>query len=118
MKVRCTKLIDSLGRPVSQSPWLQLGKEYIVLTLSIDALGRALVRILDDQGAEPGLYSLNQFDIVQHTIPGNWAVAQLNNGGLFFGPPAWDKPGYWERYFDKDPDALRIFESEYHKIME
>jgi hypothetical protein len=118
MKVRCTKLIDSLGRPVSQSPWLQLGKESIVLTLSIDALGRALVRIVDDRGAEPGLYSLNHFEIVEHTIPVNWAVTQVNSGGLFFGPLAWGKPGYWERYFENDPEAVRIFESEYHKIME
>lgn len=117
MKILCTKLLDASGVEVSSSPWVKLGRIYVVLTFSIDTAGRARVRIVDDQGGKPGIFSLEQFEIVDHTIPINWEVSQRLSGDFFFGPAAWSAPGYWSRYVEDDPEAVRIFESEYIRIV-
>jgi hypothetical protein len=32
-------------------------------------------------------------------------------------PEPWTQPRFWERYYDGDPDAVRIFEEETRKIV-
>jgi hypothetical protein len=37
----------------------------------------------------------------------------IREGGVVeLGPPSWLEPGFWERYFDRDPDTISQFQRE------
>src|SRR3954469_17358286 len=117
MKVRCTKLIDALGNPQLQSAWLTVGKVYHVLSVLSDAQGRWLLRLLADSQPGVGLFPLQQFEIVSSEIPRSWVVTWNKEGVFELTTTAWSEPGFWERYFDCDPNAQAVFEREMAAIV-
>lgn len=118
MKVRCIKLLDSRGRELASSTWLKIGGIYQVLTLSIDASGKDLIRLVGEQEPEPVLHPLQQFEVVDNRIPRNWVVTVRPSAGIVIGPEPWMAPGFWERFFDGDAHARAIFEAERLKIVD
>jgi hypothetical protein len=38
-------------------------------------------------------------------MPSCW-VAALEGGSLTLAPPEWQRPGFWEDYFDDEPGAI------------
>ncbi len=119
MKVRCIRLLDSAGKPREQKhSWVTIGKLYHVLEVVQDQ-NRWLFRLIGDKPENgPALFRFEQFEIVTSKIPPSWIVAWGKDGSLHLRPESWNEPGFWERYYDKDTDAMRIFEEERRKIME
>jgi len=117
MKVRCTKLLDTRGAEQAQSAWLTVGKIYHVLSLLQDVHGRWLLRLMGDTEPGVGLFLLEQFEIVSRRLAPMWIV-NWNKVGVFeLTPETWTAPEFWERYFDHDPAAKRIFTDEVCKIV-
>jgi len=70
-----------------------------------------------EEGPGPAVFSLQQFEIVDGSLPANWVMSISPKGGFTLGPEAWSKAGFWERFFDGDSDAGIAFESEMRKIL-
>jgi len=65
----------------------------------------------------PALFQPEIFEIVSSLVPETWIVASGSPGHLEFAPAAWTAPGFWESYFDGDPEAVRCFHEERDKIV-
>ncbi len=116
MKVRCVRLIDALGRIEESSAWLTIGKIYAVLSVVQNTDFRWSLRLMGDDPNGVALFPLEQFEIITNTISPTWIVSW--DGCFSLGPAPWDGAGFWNRYYDRDPDALRIFDEEHKKIVE
>lgn len=118
MKVRCKKLLDaSATREVTDSSWLTIGKEYVVLEV-VAEVGRApMVRIVSDDGVTPIVASILQFVVLDSQMPKSWEVS-VNEHRLCVGPGPWMKPGFWEEYFDGSGPARHAYQEELGKIFE
>jgi hypothetical protein len=113
MKVKCVRLLDSPG---IQSHWLLEGKSYDVLSIVMDAHGRWLLRILCESSPGVALFQLEQFEIVDASVPHCW-IATWNASGVFeLTIREWAHPGFWESYFDGELDAKKLFECGVQKI--
>lgn len=112
MKVRCVAIINpaTLER-VSQSAWVTIGREYAVLELYATPDRRFSVR-LDLEGQTPGLWDSEMFETTDPTIPSVWIAQLSDRGSLRLAPPRWLVPGFWEDYFDGEPDAVAAFEED------
>jgi hypothetical protein len=117
MKVRCTKLLDTLGNPQTSSAWLTIGKVYHVLSVVQDTRGQWLLRLVTDSQSDVGLFPLEQFEMVSARIPDSWIVTWNEEGVFELTTAAWNEPGYWDRYFDNERDAQITFEREMMRIV-
>lgn len=117
MKVRCIRLLDSMGKPQEKSAWLTIGAIYHVLEL-FQGQNTWFLRLVGDGPNGLAIFRLDQFEIVTPNIPNSWIIAWDNDGSLHLRPKLWSQPGFMERYYDKEPDAIQIFEEERRKITE
>lgn len=112
MKVRCVKLLTADGTPQQSSRWLTVGVIYDVLTIELDRSGLWLLRLLVDNANEVALFPIDGFEVVSHRLAPSW-VASWNGDGFFqLAPEAWLEAEFWERFYDRDPGAIQIFEAE------
>jgi hypothetical protein len=96
----------------TNSPWLTLHGEYQILSILMTPSGPAKLRILADDGRTPILVDAAMFSMNSQPLPDTW-VAIIEEGGIVeLGPRSWLKPGFWERYFDGDADAMTQFQRE------
>jgi hypothetical protein len=117
MKVVCVKLLDARGDEVESSPWATLDAEYVVLALEAASGGRVQLRIIGDDGPTPVLFESEMFMTVSPEVPSNW-VASIGEGGAFdLAPAKWLRNGFWEDYFNGDPQAVTDFEEEKARIL-
>jgi hypothetical protein len=116
MRVRCERVVDTMGRPVERSPWLTPGREYPVLEISAATGDRVLFRIVGDDRQTPGLHEASLFTTVSPTMPSTWTAEVGDDGNLKIGPQAWKRPGFWEDFFDRKPEALAVFREEYQRM--
>jgi len=116
MKIRCIKLLNVFREPTDDQYWVKLGAIYQVLTIWVDERGVAF-RIISERDESPGLHPLEMFEIVSPIIPPNWVIASPSPGCLSLAPEPWTQKGFWERYFDFEPEALECFEREKAKIL-
>ncbi len=117
MKVRCKKLIDSRGNPQERSPWLTLGKVYHVLEVVQDIHGNWQLRAEGDGINGPALFRLEQFEIISAKVPDTWVVRWNDKGVFSLTSEAWSQLGFWERFYDRDPEARKVFEEEKTRIL-
>jgi len=117
MKVRCIRLLDSSGKPQEKSAWLTIGKIYHVLEL-FQGHNTWLLRLIGDSPNGLAIFQLDQFEIVTSNMPNSWIITWDKDGSLHLKPERWNQPGFLERYYDKDPESIRIFEEERRKIIE
>ena len=115
MKVRCTRLLDWAGRPEESSVWLKVGGVYHVLGIWIE-LGQVRFRLVGEEST-PALYQPEMFEILSGRIPRTWVASSPSPGCISLEPAAWSHAGFWEKYFDQDPEALATFEEECRKII-
>jgi hypothetical protein len=115
MKVRCVKLLDSSGRPVERSAWAKVGSVYHVLELWVEP-GRARIRLVGEEPT-PALFDPEMFEVVSAMIPAPWVVTSPKPGCLSLAPEAWSGAGFWERFFDGEPEAVAAFEDQRAKIV-
>jgi hypothetical protein len=112
MKVKLTKRSMSSVPGQKTEGWITVGQEYDVLTMYIEPADEFLVRVIADDGFTPALFPADLFEITDGTVPPNWIVVRDRNGIFRFSPQAWLEPGFWERFFDRDPLSIEIFEKE------
>ena len=115
MKVRCVKQINSYGAPIESSSWLTTGNVYHVLEIYIER-GSIDFRILGDEKFTPALHPAGQFELVSGKIPSCWETKFLSNS-FVLGPREWLEIGFWERFFDGEAEARKIFNGIYQAIL-
>ncbi|MFC8256078.1 hypothetical protein [Streptomyces sp. NPDC056661] len=49
------------------------------------------------------------FTVVRERVPTCW-VAGLDDGRLTLAPPEWQRPGFWDDYFDDMPQAVAEYD--------
>ncbi|WP_155741425.1 hypothetical protein [Burkholderia territorii] len=116
MKIKCVKLLDVFGREIEFSPWLTLERIYHVMIVDIDCNGKRSYGIVtsEKEGEWPnmGMHQAECFEIVSTVIPSNWRLQIGQNGSIGIAPGAWQMPGFFESFYDHDPDAYPVFERE------
>jgi hypothetical protein len=95
---------------VPAHPGVTLHEEYDVLEMRVTPGRGATFRILTDDGM-PALYDAAMFVATAAAIPRHWVMSVREGGLVKLGPAPWLEPGFWERYFDGDPDAIAAYEA-------
>jgi hypothetical protein len=94
------------------SHWLTLHREYLVLAI-LALPGRSIkFRVLSDDGRTPILADSSLFAAPAQPLPESWAGTVTQDGVLELGPRPWLETGFWERFFDHEPDAVQGFHRE------
>ncbi len=88
---------------LDSSTSLTPGRVYEVIGIEADDY-----RIQNDDG-EPYLYPSALFTVVEAQKPEDWIVEIGEDGETYAYPPELNTPGFFEDYFDNDPDAILIF---------
>jgi hypothetical protein len=118
VKVRCKSLKDTRGNPQSESPWLTVGKVYNVVALELDNNGEWLARLVGDGLNGVALFPLEQFEIVSSLVSPTWTTTWKNGKLIEVSPERWVGKGFWEGYYDRDPEAILVFEEEKKLIVD
>lgn len=114
MIVQCFQIISpTSGEVVSDHPGIRVGAEYPVLEV-ITTARRVLLRIPERPDVllerdTPGLWDAAMFTVVSSRVPDCW-VAGLEDGQVTLAPKEWQRPGFWEDYFDGEPTAGAEYE--------
>jgi len=111
MKVRCVRIVNPVtGKSAERSDSIRIGEEYVVIEI-VASPGRYIdLRLYPFEGA-PGLWSSEMFETTDDSIPTNWTAVVSDAGFLTIRPERW-RVGFWERYFDDEPEATAIFDEE------
>jgi hypothetical protein len=110
MRVRCAKLInEQTGQQIEKSPWLSIGKVYLVLEVSVSERKHVKFRLMSDDNDTPALHEFSQFEPVSDAIPKCWVTLFEPGRYLCLTPSAFAQPGFWERYFDGEEAARQTF---------
>lgn len=117
MKVICTTIPRSpTGEIRDSSPWVTIGAEYVVVSVTAEPGRRVLLRLVTDDDSL-GLYESVNFVTADDTVPETWTV-QVSEGGMMdFAPASWLTPGFWEAYYDADPAAVDAVNSELQALL-
>lgn len=99
MKVKCKNIYNEhMKKFEDSSPWLTIGKEYIVLEAEVSSLEKMFYRLIgDNENKMPALYSASQFEITLDLIPSIWSITIVNKSLMFMGPKDWQKKDYLRR---------------------
>ena len=54
----------------------------------------------------------SQFEILTKKIPSNWIISTGIFEFLVIEPKNWHAPGFWDRYYEHDPEIIKIFKQE------
>lgn len=115
MKVRCIALLDSQGKPVEFSPWLSLGHVYNVLSVLTNIAGEKRLQIIEDTQLAStdtlGFHLSQCFEVISDYRPSCWTERSIP-GGIELAPESWQSEGFWEAFYDGDPQAQQTFEEQ------
>jgi hypothetical protein len=119
MKVKCIRLVGTLGIDQVRSAWLTRGKTYHVLSIAQDVeQHKWYLRLAGDtDSGVVGLFLLEQFEIVSAKLPSSWIAIWHTNGMFEFTTNAWGRPGFWEDYHEHDAEAVLVFDQEARRIV-
>jgi hypothetical protein len=93
--------------------WVVSGRCWTILSKS----GLSF-RFLGDGHNGWALFHRDQFEIVSPKMPPTWIMFCGPKSLIKLAPEPWTHPGFWERYYNQDRDAIAIFEQERKKIVE
>ena len=82
---------------------LTLEQPYVVIGIEADEF-----RILNDAG-HPFLYPPTLFSIVDDRVPTDWVTEIGDDGERYSYPPALNKPGFFEDFFNQKGKAVATF---------
>ncbi|QWT22174.1 hypothetical protein KPL74_09215 [Bacillus sp. NP157] len=120
MKVKCVRYFDSRRRPANDSAWLTLGKVYHVMGLQAEKDTRLdyliVTNDVDPGFAAMGYHPSESFEVVSDIIPPNWERSVSGNSVQTM-PGSWLVPGFFEQFYDRDPNAYSIYEHERDVVM-
>jgi hypothetical protein len=97
----------------SHSAWLTINHEYLVLSILALPEKTILFRVMADDTRTPILAESSLFAAASQPLPDNWVVAVREGGVVELGPRDWLDTGFWERFFDREPEAEEIFRREF-----
>jgi len=118
MKVKCCQLLDEeTGDTLESSSWLTIGRIYHALSIHMEAGGKLDFRLIGNDGTTPAFHDAEQFEVVSDLIPSSWHVSSVPGSHFELAPKAWSEPGFWERYFDGDDEAVSQFEREKEQML-
>lgn len=116
MKVLLTGGYLTGGAQPAFTGWLAPGSEYVVVSVMNDGRGPAKLQLVDLDGIRLAWFEASAFLLVESAIPEHW-VASLGDGGLLeLGPPAWLELGFWESYYDDEPEAVNAVRAELDRL--
>jgi hypothetical protein len=118
MKVRCIRLTDTKGNPAKRSAWLTVGKVYDVLSVLLDPEGRWQLRLIGDKPNGVAIFNLDQFEVLNADVSKAWVLVWKKGGAFELTTKAWNRQGFWEEFYDKKPEATKIFKEEAQKIID
>lgn len=111
MKVVCRRLVSAtIGEQLRSSPWLTIGRQYVVLEIEASPVRGVSFRLEGDEPG-PGLWDSRLFELVTENVPSVWTAGLSESGVLTLAPTSWQRSGFWESYFDGVPEAVDVFES-------
>ncbi len=117
MKVRCIELLDEdTGEVLDSSSWLTVGKVYHVLSVNMEDGLPIKFQLVSDDEQIPAYHDANQFEIITNIIPKGWIADFVSKSHFRLSPKAWSQPGFWEAYFDGEPEAIELFNAEKNRI--
>jgi hypothetical protein len=107
-----------LGMPAdaSKCQWLDRDRDHVVLSIERVSQTAMGYRIMSRINRAPMVFDACVFDIVDPSRPASWVPTETE-AGVEWSPQPWNEPGFWERAFDGDPEALKIYEQERDKIV-
>jgi hypothetical protein len=82
---------------------LTFGQPYVVIGIEADEF-----RLLNDRG-QPFLYPPSLFSIVDSREPSDWVTESGDDGERYAYPPALNRPGFFEDFFDQKARAVATF---------
>jgi hypothetical protein len=119
MKVKCISIFNEhTMKYQSESEWLTVNKEYIVLSIDVYA-DKVFYLIVDDSTNNiPGLHNAAQFQITSNKMPKNWTLTPGEIELFTLGPKAWQLPGFWESFYEGNLLSLNVYQREAYIIYE
>ena len=91
--------------------WRAEGTAFAVQELSVSLHEGVTLRVeTPDDARVPVLVPGSSFEVVDGSRPASWVVSDLADQSFDLGPPEWQEVGFWERFFDREPEALAIYE--------
>ena len=96
-------MIVRLKKQSSRYRDLSTRQPYMVIGIEADDL-----RILNDAG-RPYLYPSQLFAVTYRHEPPDWVTEFGDDGERYAYPPALNKPGFFEDFFDDKPKAVSTF---------
>lgn len=98
---------------------LREGEEYVVLEVSIPHEGIPYFRVEFTEGGmkECALFDSRAFVVTSPHLPPTWRYFQSEIGSISLRPESWNQLGFWESYYDHDPQAVEVYEAEKQEIM-
>ena len=120
MKVKCINIYNKfLKEFVTTSNSLTIGKDYLVIAMYINPKENVYYRLLDnDPDRRSALFDASQFNVASNVIPSNWRVTEHETGTITFSPLAWKVPGFWQEFYEYNPEAIKIYEKELKIIID
>ncbi|MCX4796466.1 MULTISPECIES: hypothetical protein [unclassified Streptomyces] len=95
------------------------GHEYAVLEISAPFKRATSFRVEFIEGGlrQSALFDTRAFTVISHSLPPTWRYFQLESGSFSLCPESWNKSGFWEAYYDGDPQAIAVYEHERAAIL-
>ena len=116
MRVCCIEVVDSVGKPIAESPWLTIGAEYVVLAILARPQGSVRFAVYHGDG-DMAVWDSRIFSVADDRMPPNWVVGVAPGGELEIGPGRWMEPSFWSDFHDGDPAALATYREELDIIL-
>ena len=124
MKVKCVRSELENGKRLNG--WIRLNEIYHVLAIDISPEFENYYRI--DSGRNGvALFEVEFFEIISNKLPSTWIAYQFGDKDLAIGPLRWFEDGYMEgdvykqgfleRYYDRDPEAVKQFNEDVAAII-
>lgn len=96
-------MIVKLRRKNKQYQDLSPGQPYVVIGIEANDF-----RVLNDTG-RPYLYPCRLFKLIDPRKPSDWVSELGKDGEQYAYPPALNKAGFFEDFFDEKPKAVATF---------
>ena len=120
MKIKCKTIYNEHTKEFQDvSPWLTIGKEYVVLEVMTSASKGLLYRFVgDNTDKSPSVFTASQFELISDLVPSNWKISVVNKSLIVLGPKEWRQSDFWDSCYDGEPAALEIYKREARIIMD
>jgi hypothetical protein len=116
LRALCIKIISPVTLlEMDSGPWAVVGATCPVLEIIIKSGGVSWLRVLSTSGL-PQLLPAAMFRLEGQTIPSGWMI-RMFDGDVRIAPPTWLEDGFWEDYFNAEPEAVAKYDDELRDVL-